>query len=328
MGLSPKVVEAIIKNIELIKNYPDPEAVVLRRVVSEWLSLPQDMIVAGNGAVEILYLMVKVMEPRHALIPAPTFNEYEIAVRNNKGQVKDCCLDEERYFALEPDKIFRLWHDTDMVFICNPNNPTGSLIYRDEVEDIIKKASVLGKLVIVDEAFMDFIPDRDNYSVVDLVTRYNNLFVLYSLTKFFAIPGLRLGIGIGCPDVIEKINRFRDPWNVNCFAQLAGSVVLKDEQYIKNTVSFINQEKKYLYDQVKQIPGLTPIAPSANYMLINVAGLGYTAAEVCRLLGEQGILVRDCSSYKNMRPVYIRTAVKGRAENNILVESLQRLGRK
>ncbi len=326
--MSSKAVEAIINNIDVVTNYPDPQAVVLRRAVSEWLGLPDNMIVAGNGAVEILYLLAKVIGPELALIPAPTFNEYEIAVRNNKGKVKDCCLDEGSDFALDTGDVFRLWQDTDAVFICNPNNPTGRLIPRDKLEELIKKAAGLRKWVIVDEAFMDFVADRENYSVMDLVTKYSNLFVLYSLTKFFAIPGLRLGMGIGSPDIIAKINRVRDPWNVNCFAQLVGAAVLKDEQYISNTVYFVNEEKAFLYDRINNIIGLRPIAPSANYMLINVAGTGYSAAEVCQMLGEQGILVRDCSSYKNMRPVYIRTAVKKREENKLLIESLQRLGRK
>ncbi|WP_418789916.1 threonine-phosphate decarboxylase CobD [Phosphitispora sp. TUW77] len=327
LGLSPKAVEAIISNIDMVKNYPDPEAVVLRKTVSEVLGLPDNMIVAGNGAVEILYLLVKVIEPGRVLIPAPTFNEYEIAVRNNKGTVKDCYLDENNEFSLETADVFRQWQDTDVIFICNPNNPTGSLIHRDKLECLIKKAAGLKKRVVVDEAFMDFVADKENYSVIDLVTKYSNLFVLYSLTKFFAIPGLRLGMGIGSTDIIKKINRVRDPWNVNCFAQLVGAEVLKDEQYICNTVSYVNEEKTFLYKQINEIGGLKAFIPSANYMLIDVSGTGHSAPEICSQLGKQGILVRDCSSYKNMRPVYIRTAVKKREENIFLIESFQRLGR-
>ena len=286
------------------------------------------MIVAGNGAVEILYLLVQVMAPRRALIPAPTFNEYEIAVRNNGGSIKDCNLNEKNDFSLEIEDVCKDWQDTDLIFICNPNNPTGNLICRGKLQELIEKASRLGKYIIVDEAFMDFVSEKNNYSVVDLVSKYDNLFVLYSLTKFFAIPGLRLGLGLGNPGLIDKINRIRDPWNVNCFAQLAGTASLMDEEFSRAAISYVTEEKRYLFNEVSSIKGLKPHFPSVNYMLINVRDTGYSSADICKLLGNDGILVRDCSSYKNLAPVYIRTAVKKREENEKLIDSLKGLGRK
>jgi len=301
---------------------------VLRQTAARLLSLPVELIVAGNGAVELIYLLMKVLGPRNVLIPAPTFNEYEIAAKINGSKIKDLLLNEREGFMLNKQDIFNQWGDADLLFICNPNNPTGCLTQRKDLKEIIQKAGQLGKDVIIDEAFMDFVPDRAKYSVVDLVPKYDNLFVLYSLTKFFAFPGLRLGLGLGNRAVVQKINEIRDPWNVNCFAQLAGVASLLDEQYIDSTVAYVSEEKSYLFKKIEAISGLRPYSPSVNYIFINVAGTGHSSAEVCRMLGRQGILVRDCGSYKNLNPKYIRVAVRKREENDKLIEALSMLGRK
>jgi len=318
--------EAITSNLGAVINYPDPEAKMLRRAVSERTGLPEEMIVAGNGAVEIIYLLVKEISPAKALIPAPTFNEYEIAVRIHNGSVRDLPLSEETGFSLDINDVFRCWQDSSLLFLCNPNNPTGSLISAGDVREIVHRGRDLGKYVVVDEAFMDFVVERDRYSVIDMVSRYDNLFVLYSLTKFFAVPGLRLGLGLGSSLIIERLNRVRDPWNVNCFAQIAGTESLKDNGYISSSISYMAGEKEYLFREIANVKGFKPYVPSVNYIFINVEGTGLSAGEVCLRLGRQGILVRDCSSYKNLRPVYIRVAVRTREENNRLITALKNLG--
>lgn len=291
------------------------------------MNLPEDMIAVGNGAVELIYLLMKQLKPHRVLIPAPTFNEYELAVRIHGGQVKDLPLNEGEGFAVTGEAVCGNWDDTDLLFICNPNNPTGTLTGREVLAGIIREAYKLGKTVVVDEAFMDFVPDRAAYSVVDLVPQYENLFVLYSLTKFFAIPGLRLGLGLGNREIISKLNQIRDPWNVNCFAQLAGVASLQDEIYVQATVDYVARQKQYLYEKIKKIKGLRPFPPSVNYIFIDVRETGLSSAEVTGLLGRQGILVRDCSSYKNLPPVYIRVAVRTQEDNDRLVDALSQLGR-
>lgn len=328
LGPSVKAVQAINENLDIIINYPDPEAKQLRCTASQILAVPEDMIMAGNGAVEIIYLLMKTLNPGSALISAPTFNEYEIAVRSNGGLVKDLLLDEKKGFAVDVEKLCSEMADTDVVFLCNPNNPTGRLIYREDLIKIIVRAERLGKYVIIDEAFMDFVPDRGKYSVADMITEYENLFVLYSLTKFFAIPGLRLGLGLGSRGLVSRLNLVRDPWNVNCFAQLAGTASLLDEEYITATVNYVSQEKEFLYERLRSIPGIVPYPPAANYVFVDIRDTGFSSAEIRQVLGRQGLLVRDCSSYKNLHPVFIRVAVRKRAENERLVAALKQLGRK
>jgi threonine-phosphate decarboxylase len=128
--------------------------------------------------------------------------------------------------------------------------------------------------------------------------------------------------------MIQKINQVKDPWNVNCFAQLAGTASLQDEAYIQATVAFISAEKDYLFRKIQAVKGFRPYPPGANYIFVDVRETGYLAPEICRILGQQGILVRDGSSFKNLPPVYLRTAVRKREENDQLINSLRRLGRK
>lgn len=294
----------------------------MKKTLAAYLHLDIERLIAGNGAAELVYLLVNVVRPKRVLLPQPTFSEYEIAVVTGGGRVTDYPLSPENGFQPAAGEIAAMLPEVDMVIICNPNNPTGALIRKEELVTILQEARNRQVTVIMDEAFIDFVADRDNYSTVALLRDFPNLFILYSLTKFFAIPGLRLGAGLGNPDLVSKMEMGRDPWNVNCFAQAAGVVSLQDEAYIKRSIGFIQQEKRYLYEQLGSIEGLRPFPPAANYVFIDIRAAGLTAPEMTDRLGRRGILVRDCSSYKNLDPYYIRVAVRTRTENDKLIMTI------
>ncbi len=279
----------------------------------------------GNGAVELIYLLMKLLQPRKVLIPAPTFGEYEIGVVCAHGQVVDLPLDRAEEFSIKAEKVVNHLPQVDMVIICNPNNPTGKLIEREEIETIIREAEETGAFVMVDEAFMDFVDEPERYSVVDLVHKYPNLLVLYSMTKFYGIPGLRLGAAFGTPRIISGMTAIKDPWNVNTFAQLAGVVSLEDEDYRVRTRVMVREAKKEFYKALLKIPGLKVYEPSVNYVFLDISGTGYTSTKLKESLARRGLLVRDCSSYKNLGADFIRVAVKDPASNRRLVEALTRL---
>ncbi|MHB8171000.1 MAG: threonine-phosphate decarboxylase CobD [Thermincolia bacterium] len=325
LGPSPRVREVIMENFHQVVNYPDPNCTTLRAALGRKFGLETKQIVMGNGAVELIYLLMKLLTPRKVLIPAPTFGEYEIGVVCAHGQVVDLPLDSAEGFPLNVEKVVTQLSRVDMVIICNPNNPTGKLVEREDIETIIREAEETGAFVLVDEAFMDFVDEPERYSVVDLVHKYSNLMVLYSMTKFYGIPGLRLGAAFGNPRIIGGMTAMKDPWNVNCFAQLAGVVSLEDEDYRSRTRIMVREAKKELYHNLVKIPGLKVNQPSVNYIFLDVSGTGYPSTRLKELLARQGILVRDCSSYKNLGSDYIRVAVKDQAANSRLVEALTRL---
>jgi len=322
LGPSPRVRQAIQDGFHKVVNYPDPNCTELRLALSRKFDLDVEQIVIGNGAVELIYLLMNLLTPRKVLIPAPTFGEYEIGVVCAHGQVVDLTLDRNKQFSLCTERVISQLSQVDMVIICNPNNPTGKLVAKEDLETIIKEAGETGAFVMVDEAFMDFVEQPEKYSAMDLVHKYPNLLVLYSMTKFYGIPGLRLGAGFSNPRIIKGLTAIKDPWNVNCFAQLAGVVSLEDEEYRLKTRSMVQGAKRKLYRELQNIAGLKVYEPSVNYIFIDVSGTGLTSTRIKGLMASQGILIRDCSSYKNLGSDFIRVAVKDHDSNQRLVKVL------
>ncbi len=323
LGVSPAALMAIKDNLGSIEHYPDPDCTELRQAFAENVGLPKENLVMGNGAVELVFILMHLIKPKQVLIPVPTFSEYKIAVTAAGGTVKSLPLDREENFVFDLEKIITQLNDVDAVFICNPNNPTGTLIKRQDLEVLLAHANKTGKWVIVDEAFMDFIRCRDQYSVKDLVNCYERLFVSYSLTKFHALPGLRLGAGIANSSLITKLEQSKDPWNVNALAQAAGTASLRDTQYIRDTIDTVEKEKEYLYKALTEIPGLKTYQPAVNYIFIDISATGLTSTELSEQTGRRGILIRDCSSYETLGPVFIRVAVKSRPDNVKLLDVMQ-----
>lgn len=317
------VEKAINAAVPQVVHYPDPNCTELKNTLGAYLNIEPEQIIAGNGAAELVYLLIKVLKPKRVLLPQPTFSEYEIAVVTGGGRVQDYPLSAGQGFRPSVEEITARLPGVDMIVLCNPNNPTGVITRREDLVKILEQARAGSVTVVVDEAFMDFVAEREDYSTVFLLRDYPNLFILYSLTKFFAIPGLRLGAGLGNPGLIKKMHMYKDPWNVNCFAQAAGVVSLQDEAYIKKSIGFIQQEKEYLFEKLSGINGLSPFPPAANYIFAGIRATGMTAPELADRLGGRGILIRDCSSYKNLDPYYIRMAVRTRAENDKLLAALR-----
>ena len=325
LGPSPEVYRCICENLHQIIHYPDPQAKALKSTLAQYLNLSTDNIVLGNGAVELIYLLVKVLKPKRVLIPAPTFNEYELAVATNGGRVVDLFLKKEEDYNYNVQEMLKKLPEVDMLILCNPNNPTGQLIKKEDLLTILLAAKKENVFVMIDEAFMDFVEQAEEYSLVSELEDWDNLFILYSLTKFFAIPGLRLGAGLANRELIKRIEHMKDPWNINCFAQLAGIVSLQDLNYIANTKAFVNTEKAFLYQGLCDISSIRPYLPSANYIFVDISDFKYGSSELYQVLAKEGILVRDCSSYKQLGQDYVRLAVKNRADNTLLLQKIREL---
>lgn len=325
LGPSPQVVKAIVRSLSLIASYPDPDCTELRTALAAYLGVEQRALLMGNGAAELIYLLIRVTGCRRALIPTPTFSEYGLAVLSHGGEIIELPMDEKENFRLPVEKIVAGLPRADIVFICNPNNPTGRLVNAAALRAILNEARRHGVLVVVDEAFMDFIPGRELFSVMSEAGTRGNLAVLYSLTKFFGIPGLRLGAIATSPDLIARMGAAKDPWNVNILAQVAGLEGLRDLSYMEETNRLVRQERKFLLEKIAGIPGLQPLPGAANFLLVRVAGSGLTSGDLTDLLGRRGVLVRDCRGFSGLEGRYIRIAVKTRPENQKLLRSLSEI---
>lgn len=325
LGTSPMALSAITDNLDLIRHYPDPRCAELRAGLTGYLNVAPEKMLLGNGASELIYLLARVMGYRRAIVAAPTFTEYGAAVTIAGGAVHEVPLLEEEKFALPAPRIRKALSHADVVFICNPNNPTGGAVKRPIIQSIIEDARTCGATVVVDEAFIDFVHRQEQYTVLPLLNEYSNLIVLYSLTKFFGIPGLRLGVLIAGKPIIKKISAAKDPWNVNSLAQIAGAAALADKEYMAQTRQLIWRERDFLYRAISLIPGLNAFAGEANYLLVKIENPAITSAQLAGLSAGRGVLVRDCASFSGLGNNYIRVAVKNRAENAVLLNVLREI---
>ncbi|WP_425060755.1 Threonine-phosphate decarboxylase [Sporomusa carbonis] len=325
LGLADSVREAITQAMDHVIHYPDARAVALKAAISNYYQVDVEQITAGNGAVELLYVLTNTLRPKRVLIPAPAFSEYERAARAAGAEIEYAYLLPENNFAVDVSLITRRFNAVDMVFIGNPNNPTGTLLTNRQLECVLAEARKTGVMVVVDESFMDFIVGDQAYTCRPLLKQYNNLVVLHSLTKFYAIPGLRLGFALCAPELADRLHAAKDPWNVNLLAQAAGVAALADKEYQLRGRELINLEKNLLYASLKTLPGLKPFSPSVNYILIDISGTGRTAGMLRQQLGQHNILIRDCGNYPGLSPYYMRVAVKLPGQNKILLNVLDQV---
>lgn len=339
LGVSDKVKDVIKKDLNNLVNYPDPDTKMLRDKIAKHHRIDADTILCGNGSTELIYLIPRAVKPERVLIPAPTFSEYEKAFRT---QTKRLFLKEEDGFKIDPDKFINAMKDRtqtenkrvkknglgsdvlalgseSMAFLCNPNNPTGTLLGREEVLEIADAAKKGKCLLIVDEAFIDFVPDE---SLIRDVRNNPYLIVLRSMTKFYALTGLRIGYGVFHKDLIEKLKKFKEPWTVNNLAQKAAIVALEDRGYADETYNLMKQEKAYMEKNFGGM-GVEYFPSSANYYLLKVEN----ADTVIKELKDKGILVRDCSNFKGLNSSFIRVAVKSHEDNKLLLKELSKLCR-
>lgn len=323
LGPPPAAMEAIRENLHLIRHYPDPRCSELRRALAGYLGVAPENMLPGNGASELIYLLGRVFGCRRVVVPSPTFIEYAEAVTSAGGTVVEVPLDEKDGFALPAALLKRQLQNADAAFVCNPNNPTGRVEKRAVIQSIVEDAASDKKTIVVDEAFMDFVTDADQCTVLSLVEEHPHLVVLYSLTKFFAIPGLRLGVLVGADSVIRELESLKDPWSVSILAQVAGAAALADREYMNETRQLVAREREFLCRAVSLIPGLTAYPADANFLLVKIQEHSISSIYLAAETAKRGVLVRDCSTFSGLGEHYIRVAVRSRRENVALLDALR-----
>jgi len=311
-GPAPLVREALAR--VPLDRYPDREALALRRALAKRRDVSPQQIVAGNGASEVLLLVaLAFVRPGDlACIAGPTFGEYARVVRLMGGRVQEWCVRPQRQFALDvaafAAEVERL--SPRLVFLCNPNNPTGHYVAPDEFAPLVKRAPQT--LFVVDEAYLPFV--RGGRSALDL--RAENVLVVRSMTKAYALAGLRLGYAVGHERVIAALAAVRPAWNVNALAQAAGVAALADDPFVRQTLARLTRAKETLVRRLRGL-GLSPSPSAAHFFLLRVGN----AASFRRALLQKGVLVRDCTSFG--LPEYVRIGTRTPPENEKLMETIR-----
>ena len=320
LGIPPMVKRYLKRKLGTISEYPDSNSENLRKALQWHTKIPYDQIVVGNGATEIIYNFCQAFlnKKTPVLIPAPTFGEYEAAAK-----LVGCKILFFRTMNLENDfdEFLKIIPKKGCVFVCNPNNPTGNLISKRKLQEIIRTGKKKSTIIFVDESFIELVPDSRE-SIIKFVKKYNNLFVLRSLTKSFALPGMRVGYGIGSKQTISVLSNLKIPWNVSVLAQHAAGAALCSVSYLDQARKIIKKESKYLRNKISMIPGFECHDSAANFILIKT---NQKAKIIQKKLLKKKILIRDASSFRGLNGNYIRIAVKTRKENQKLVQALGKL---
>jgi threonine-phosphate decarboxylase len=326
LGSPQKALEAIKSNLGQIPVYPDSTSTKLREAIAaSFKGINLNNVVVGNGSTELIYLFAETFLEKNdgALIPAPTFSEYENAVRKAGGKPRHIKLSNN--FCIEPNIFSGDIKDAKMAFICNPNNPTSILTPHDTLIGIIEEALEEDVFLFLDEDFLEFVDEKKKLSLIDKVNDYPNLFILQSFTKVYGLTGLRIGYGIASEEIIKLLSNAKIPWNVNCLAQVAAVAALNAKEHLKKTRELITAERAYLTRELKRIKSFKQYPADANFVFIDVRESGFTSAQLKEKMLEQGVLIRDCSSFRGLDDYYIRVAVKTRQESDRLLEAFAKV---
>lgn len=319
LGSAPGVKEAVAAAFDRIVHYPDSDCIELQEALARYHGVASDTICVANGSTELIYLLPRLMAGKRALLIAPAFSEYAKALRMAGWESESFVLSGDGGFPLSTAALgMELAKGYDLLFLCNPGNPTGRLYSLAEVAEIIGLCASAGTFLVLDEAFMDFCEEE---SAKHLLTRGEGGVVLRSMTKFFAIPGLRLGYAIASPQVTARLAALREPWSVNALAQAAGVASLVATEYISATKEYVARERAALFEGLAGMPGLFPYPSAANYNLVELQN-GLSARHLREGLLEKRILIRDCANFRGLDKRYFRVAVRTRAENGRLLAAL------
>ena len=329
LGPSKRALEAAKNGFKEIPAYPDSNSNVLRQAIAGHFSgLTKNNVICSNGSTELMYLFADTFMRcgDKAVIPAPTFSEYGNAIRRAGELPKFVKLNKD--FNIDAAPMEREMRGAKIVFLCNPNNPTSLLIPKQTLTRLLDKALEQNTLVFLDEDFLEFVENEKDLSMISNIKEYPNLFILRSFTKIFGLTGMRIGYGIASEEIVEALLRAKIPWNVNCLAQVAAVAALSDVEHLRVTHDLIKKEKAQLTDELRQIEGFKIYPPDANFFFIDMHKTGLTAAELAGRLLEEGILIRDCTSFQGIDQYFIRIAVKTRAENKKLIEAIKQAVKK
>jgi threonine-phosphate decarboxylase len=317
LGCHPGVKKYIKKQMKLLSVYPDSDSLELKKNLKWYTKVPEDQIVVGNGATEIIYNYCQAFlnKKTPVLIPIPTFSEYEVAVKLQNSKIsffKTMNLNDS--FDLFIKKIPK----KGCIFLCNPNNPTGILISRKKIQKILEVSKKRSTLVFVDECFIELSDHKQ--SVVKDLKKYDNLFVLRSLTKSFGLAGMRIGYGLGNKKLISILNKIKIPWNVSGVSQKAASAALCYHDYIEKSRKIIPRETKFLRKAISKIDGFSCFQTDTNFILIKTK----TKSNILqKKLLKKKILIRDCNSFRGLNHNFIRIAVKTHKENLKLIKAME-----
>lgn len=321
LGMPASVREMLLASLAAVAHYPDPGHRVFRRALANRLQMSEEWLLPANGAAEAMALAILGLQPQTVGVVYPCFSEYAQLSEQFGARVIGCFGKEEQGYKPDPVELHALFAQADLVFVGSPNNPTGILYQPDELLQMAEWTKETNTWLIVDEAFLDFVEEERQYTLATQLARFPRVILMRSMTKMYAIPGLRLGYAIAHPQVIAKMREKQVSWSVNTLALLAGELCLQEQAYEEQTRSLIKEERTYLINFIRSELGWRVWPGEANFLLLR-SPESLPAEQLQARLGKKGVLIRNCAMYPGLTAHDVRIAVRGRAENERLLAAL------
>jgi threonine-phosphate decarboxylase len=326
LGPSPKAVEAVQQRAKLIRFYPDPNPVEFKTEIAEYVGHGVDTsnIILGNGSIELIYMITEAFHHGFkAIIPIPSFTEYEKAALRVGGEPVFVKLADD--FSMDVESVKKaVTDDTRIVSICNPHSPSGTLYSKETVLDLVEFCQKKNVIVSVDENYIEFAEKGQENTMAGYAKKYENLFVIRSVTKFYGMPGIRLGYGIATESLIDTLQTVRQPWSINSLAGYATLAAFKDMEFIENTKRTIAEERVRFAGMLSEIDGLHVFPSVTNFLLVKILSEKVTATNLKEELAKEGLLIRDCSTFMGLDNSYFRVTVRAYKENLALFEAVKK----
>lgn len=327
LGVPDSFRRLLLERLEDFTRYPDMEYLQVKEKIAEYLQVGDTgLIIPGNGAIELIYKLAAVSGARQVASLRPTFSEYARAAEAAGLEFVDIAAFNADYSGIDMDMLLSGIKPRSLVIICNPNNPTGTLIKKKTMRDIAAALLELDCRLVIDEAFIEFTEDYPQNSMVDAVEEYSNLTVIRAATKFFGMPGIRLGYAVTADTATAKaVNDHMEPWNLNSAAVIAACSIFQDHAYIERSKAWIKSERGYLHEELGKLKELKVYPSEANFHLAEIIGGRMTAAQLKSDMVQRGILIRTAEGFKGLSEFHFRVAVKDRSSNELLIKALQLL---
>ncbi len=324
LGISFLLKETLSSKIDAITSYPDREYTSLRKCIGNYVNIDYGNIIVGNGSTELISLFIQIRKPKKALMVGPTYSEYEREVSLGGGRTHYYRLKEEDNFELDIEDLNKaLTQDTDLLVICNPNNPTSSVITRKKMRIILDTCKQKGIYVMIDETYVEFDTNMEAVTSIPLTEYYNNVIILRGTSKFFAAPGLRLGYAVcGNEDLIKEIVQRQNPWTISTLAAIAGEIMFTDQSYMAKTRELINTERERILKRLSGCSNIKVFPAHANFVLVKILREDITSEQLFDITIRKGLMIRDCSNFPFLDNRYIRFCFMSPEKNDELIDTL------
>ncbi|MEG0919006.1 MAG: histidinol-phosphate transaminase [Anaerovoracaceae bacterium] len=327
LGVPDGIINAVTKCLKDCSNYPDPLCRDLIAKLAKAEGINNEYILCGNGAADIIFRITLSKKPKKALVTGPTFAEYEQALSVVDCKTNHYILKEEHDFAVQDDILDYMEDGIDIMFICNPNNPTGRLTDKNLMDQILQKSVKNNITLVVDECFIEFIQKPEELTVKSYLSKMDNLIILKAFTKNYAMAGFRLGYCLcSNKETLDKIYEMGQPWSVSIPAQVAGLAALDEDEYVRDAMEVISAERRVLVDALTSV-GFKVFKPMANYIFFKIADRdGMKRGNIFReKMRSAGFLIRDCSNYVGLTHEFSRIAVRRIDENLAFIDAMKQV---